>query len=168
MWCYNRPRFSSWTMLDIVAIGISSLFLCICNFPVLWNKVWCLAPLCVHLWQIRELKKLVEEGRIKYIGLSEGSRAKIRRAHAIHPITTVQLEWSLWTSDGEDQIIPTCKYYQMLELTFAILLLALYYESLTNILIFYVQRTWYWNSAIQPSRVGFPFTWSEVSWKFNE
>ncbi|MQL10587.1 aldo/keto reductase, partial [Escherichia coli] len=46
---------------------------------------------------IGELKKLVEEGKIKYIGLSEASASTIRRAHAIHPITAVQLEWSLWS-----------------------------------------------------------------------
>ncbi|PKI47996.1 hypothetical protein CRG98_031589 [Punica granatum] len=47
-----------------------------------------------------ELKKLVEEGKIKYIGL---------RAHAVHPITAVQLEWSLWSRDVEEDIIPTCR-----------------------------------------------------------
>ncbi|XP_056690568.1 probable aldo-keto reductase 3 [Spinacia oleracea] len=57
-----------------------------------------------------ELKKLVEEGKIKYIGLSEASGSTIRRAaHAVHPITAVQLEWSLWTRDVEEQIIPTCR-----------------------------------------------------------
>ncbi|XP_024034882.1 probable aldo-keto reductase 2 isoform X2 [Citrus clementina] len=57
---------------------------------------------------IGELKKLVEEGKIKYIGLSEASASTIRRAHAVHPITAVQLEWSLWTRDVEEDIIPTC------------------------------------------------------------
>ncbi|KAJ9555869.1 hypothetical protein OSB04_010483 [Centaurea solstitialis] len=56
-----------------------------------------------------ELKKLVEEGKIKYIGLSEACAATIRRAHAVHPITAVQLEWSLWTRDAEDEVIPTCR-----------------------------------------------------------
>eukprot|EP01018_Ginkgo_biloba_P009751 Gb_07744 [translate_table: standard] len=56
-----------------------------------------------------ELKKLVEEGKIKYVGLSEASASTIRRAHAVHPITAVQLEWSLWSRDAEDQIIPTCR-----------------------------------------------------------
>ncbi|KAM7461332.1 hypothetical protein LguiA_029453 [Lonicera macranthoides] len=42
-----------------------------------------------------ELKKLVEEGKIKYVGLSEASPSTIRRAHAVHPITAVQMEWSL-------------------------------------------------------------------------
>ncbi|XP_030970197.1 probable aldo-keto reductase 3 [Quercus lobata] len=56
-----------------------------------------------------ELKKLVEEGKIKYIGLSEASSSTIRRAHAVHPITAVQLEWSLWTRDVEEEIVPTCR-----------------------------------------------------------
>ncbi|KAJ9701273.1 hypothetical protein PVL29_006564 [Vitis rotundifolia] len=58
---------------------------------------------------IGELKKLVEEGKIKYIGLSEASASTIRRAHAVHPITAVQLEWSLWTRDVEEDIVPTCR-----------------------------------------------------------
>ncbi|KAL8486953.1 hypothetical protein ACS0TY_023589 [Phlomoides rotata] len=56
-----------------------------------------------------ELKKLVEEGKIKYVGLSEASASTIRRAHAVHPITAVQNEWSLWSRDLEEEIIPTCK-----------------------------------------------------------
>ncbi|KAL2895633.1 putative aldo-keto reductase 2 [Bienertia sinuspersici] len=56
-----------------------------------------------------ELKKLVEEGKIKYIGLSEASASTIRRAHAVHPITAVQIEWSLWTRDVEEDIVPTCR-----------------------------------------------------------
>ncbi|KAH6777744.1 oxidoreductase superfamily protein [Perilla frutescens var. frutescens] len=56
-----------------------------------------------------ELKKLVEEGKIKYIGLSEASASTIRRAHAFHPITAVQLEWSLWSRDVEQELIPTCR-----------------------------------------------------------
>ncbi|KAJ3697375.1 hypothetical protein LUZ61_001080 [Rhynchospora tenuis] len=58
---------------------------------------------------VGELKKLVEEGKIKYIGLSEASASTIRRAHAVHPITAVQIEWSLWTRDCEEDIIPTCR-----------------------------------------------------------
>lgn len=56
-----------------------------------------------------ELKKLVEEGKIKYIGLSEASPETIRRAHAVHPISALQMEWSLWTRDIEDEIIPLCR-----------------------------------------------------------
>ncbi|KAK1395891.1 putative aldo/keto reductase/potassium channel subunit beta [Heracleum sosnowskyi] len=56
-----------------------------------------------------ELKKLVEEGKIKYVGLSEASASTIRRAHAVHPITAVQMEWSLWSRGVEEDIIPTCR-----------------------------------------------------------
>ncbi|PON66885.1 Aldo/keto reductase/potassium channel subunit beta [Parasponia andersonii] len=50
-----------------------------------------------------------EEGKVKYIGLSEASASTIRRAHAVHPISAVQWEWSLWSRDVEDEIIPTCR-----------------------------------------------------------
>ncbi|CAI9102631.1 OLC1v1000928C1 [Oldenlandia corymbosa var. corymbosa] len=56
-----------------------------------------------------ELKKLVEEGKIKYIGLSEASPDTIRRAHAVHPITAVQQEYSLWTRDIEAELLPVCR-----------------------------------------------------------
>ncbi|XP_077248018.1 perakine reductase-like [Tasmannia lanceolata] len=56
-----------------------------------------------------ELKKLVEEGKIMYIGLSEPSPDTLRRAHAIHPITAVQMEWSLWTRLIEKEIVPLCR-----------------------------------------------------------
>ncbi|KAK6146578.1 hypothetical protein DH2020_020447 [Rehmannia glutinosa] len=56
-----------------------------------------------------ELKKLVEEGKIKYVGLSEASASTIRRAHAVYPITAVQNEWSLWSRDLEEEIVPTCR-----------------------------------------------------------
>ncbi|KAF5768405.1 putative perakine reductase [Helianthus annuus] len=56
-----------------------------------------------------ELKKLVKDGKIKYVGLSEASASTIRRAHAVHPITAIQLEWSLWSRDVEEHIIPTCR-----------------------------------------------------------
>lgn len=56
-----------------------------------------------------ELKKLVEEGKIKYIGLSEASASTIRRAHAVHPLSAVEIEWSLWSRDVEAEIVPTCR-----------------------------------------------------------
>ncbi|OMO85560.1 Aldo/keto reductase [Corchorus olitorius] len=56
-----------------------------------------------------ELKKLVEEGKIKYLGLSEASVDTIKRAHAVHPITALQMEYSLWTREIEDEIIPLCR-----------------------------------------------------------
>ncbi|XP_039140037.1 perakine reductase-like [Dioscorea cayenensis subsp. rotundata] len=58
---------------------------------------------------IGELKKLVEEGKVKYIGLSEASPDTIRRAHAVHPISAVQMEWSLWTREIEQEIVPLCR-----------------------------------------------------------
>ena len=55
------------------------------------------------------MKKLVEEGKVKYIGLSEASPDTIRRAHAVHPISAVQMEWSLWTREIEQEIVPLCR-----------------------------------------------------------
>jgi aryl-alcohol dehydrogenase-like predicted oxidoreductase len=55
------------------------------------------------------MKELIAEGKIRYVGLSEASSRTIRRAHAVTPITCVQMEWSLWARDLEDDIIPTCK-----------------------------------------------------------
>lgn len=60
--------------------------------------------------KIGELKKLVNEGKILYIGLSEASVDTIIRAHAVHPITAVQMEYSLWTREIEDEIIPLCRF----------------------------------------------------------
>ena len=56
---------------------------------------------------------LVVEGKIKYIGLSEASPDTIRRAHAVHPITAVQMEWSLLTRDIEEEIVPLCRFIQI-------------------------------------------------------
>nr|GEZ14353.1 probable aldo-keto reductase 2 [Tanacetum cinerariifolium] len=56
-----------------------------------------------------ELKKLVEEGKVKYVGLSEAFASTIRRAQAVHPLTAIELEWSLWTRDAEEEIVPTCR-----------------------------------------------------------
>ena len=53
------------------------------------------------------LADLVAEGKVRHIGLSEASATTIRRAHAVHPITAVQSEYSLWTRDPEDAVLPT-------------------------------------------------------------
>jgi aryl-alcohol dehydrogenase-like predicted oxidoreductase len=55
------------------------------------------------------LGELVEEGKIRHIGLSEASAATIRRANAVHPITAVQSEYSLWTRDPEHEVLSTCR-----------------------------------------------------------
>lgn len=52
----------------------------------------------------------MEEGKVKYLGLSDASAVDIRRADAVHPITALQVEYSLWTRDIEEEIIPTCMY----------------------------------------------------------
>ena len=52
---------------------------------------------------------LVTAGKVKYLGLSEAAPATIRRAHAVHPITALQTEYSLWSRDVEDQILPTVR-----------------------------------------------------------
>jgi len=53
--------------------------------------------------------ELVEAGKVRYIGLSEPSAETIRRAHATHPLTAVQSEYSLWTRDPEDEVLPTLR-----------------------------------------------------------
>src|SRR5215470_5218950 len=55
------------------------------------------------------LKELVEEGKIRYIGLSEASVKTIRRAAKVHAITALQTEYSLWSRDPEDEILATCR-----------------------------------------------------------
>ncbi|MEL0580301.1 aldo/keto reductase [Pectobacterium punjabense] len=55
------------------------------------------------------LAELVQEGKIRYIGLSEASATTLERAHRVHPITALQSEYSLWTRDMEAEILPTCE-----------------------------------------------------------
>jgi len=52
---------------------------------------------------------LITAGKVRFLGLSEASAATIRRAHRAHPITSVQTEYSLWTRDPEDEVLPTCR-----------------------------------------------------------
>jgi len=54
------------------------------------------------------MSRLVEEGKVRFLGLSEASPATIRRAHQTHPISALQTEYSLWTRDPEEQILPVC------------------------------------------------------------
>ncbi|MFL0557757.1 aldo/keto reductase [Paenibacillus barengoltzii] len=55
------------------------------------------------------MAELVKEGKVRYIGLSEAPAHLIRRAHAVHPITAVQTEYSLWSRDIEDEVLPTLR-----------------------------------------------------------
>jgi aryl-alcohol dehydrogenase-like predicted oxidoreductase len=55
------------------------------------------------------LKQFVQEGKIRYIGLSECTPAELKRAHAVHPITAIQMEWSLQSRDIEELVVPAAR-----------------------------------------------------------
>jgi len=55
------------------------------------------------------MKELVDAGKVRYLGLSEAAPETVRRAHAVHPISALQTEYSLWSRDPEDAIIPTVR-----------------------------------------------------------
>jgi aryl-alcohol dehydrogenase-like predicted oxidoreductase len=55
------------------------------------------------------MKSLVEAGKVRHLGISEASSATIERAHAVHPVTALQSEYSLWTRDPEDDVLATCR-----------------------------------------------------------
>ncbi len=55
------------------------------------------------------MAELVREGKVRWLGLSEAAPATIRRAHAVHPIAALQTEYSLWSRDPEDEILPTVR-----------------------------------------------------------
>ena len=55
------------------------------------------------------MAELVREGKVRYLGLSEAAPQTVRRAHAVHPISALQTEYSLWTRDPEDEVLPTVR-----------------------------------------------------------
>ena len=55
------------------------------------------------------MAQLVEQGKVRYLGLSEAAPATLRRAHKVHPISALQTEYSLWSRDPEDEILPTTR-----------------------------------------------------------
>lgn len=55
------------------------------------------------------MKRLVEQGKVRYLALSEAGEQTLRRAQAVHPIAAVETEYSLWSRDVEDRILPTCR-----------------------------------------------------------
>jgi aryl-alcohol dehydrogenase-like predicted oxidoreductase len=55
------------------------------------------------------MKRLIDQGKVRHLGLSEANPATIRRAHKVHPIAALQTEYSLWTRDPEPEILPTCR-----------------------------------------------------------
>ena len=58
---------------------------------------------------IGAMADLVKEGKVRYLGLSEAAPKTIQRAHNVHPITALQTEYSLWSRDVEDEILPLCR-----------------------------------------------------------
>lgn len=55
------------------------------------------------------LRQLVEAGKVRHLGISEASPETLRRAHAVHPVTAIQSEYSLWTRDPEDGVLQACR-----------------------------------------------------------
>jgi aryl-alcohol dehydrogenase-like predicted oxidoreductase len=55
------------------------------------------------------MARLIDAGKVRHLGLSEISAATLRKAHAVHPITAVQSEYSLWTRDPESHVLPACR-----------------------------------------------------------
>jgi aryl-alcohol dehydrogenase-like predicted oxidoreductase len=55
------------------------------------------------------MAELVREGKVRFLGLSEAGAETIRRAHAVHPITALQSEYSLWTRDPEEEVLGVCR-----------------------------------------------------------
>jgi aryl-alcohol dehydrogenase-like predicted oxidoreductase len=55
------------------------------------------------------MAELVREGKVRYLGLSEAAPETLRRAHAVHPISALQTEYSIWSRDSEDEILPTVR-----------------------------------------------------------
>jgi aryl-alcohol dehydrogenase-like predicted oxidoreductase len=55
------------------------------------------------------MAKLVQQGKVRHLGLSEAGAKTLRRANAVHPITALQSEYSLWTRDPEDEVLGTCR-----------------------------------------------------------
>ena len=55
------------------------------------------------------MSRLVEEGKVRFLGLSEAAPQTLERAHAVHPITALQTEYSLWSREPEAEILPTCR-----------------------------------------------------------
>ncbi|MBA3711543.1 MAG: aldo/keto reductase [Pyrinomonadaceae bacterium] len=58
---------------------------------------------------IGAMGRLIEEGKVRYLGLSEAGAETIRRAHATHPVSALQSEYSLWSRDPEDDVLPVCR-----------------------------------------------------------
>jgi aryl-alcohol dehydrogenase-like predicted oxidoreductase len=58
---------------------------------------------------VTAMAELVRQGKVRFLGLSEAGPETIRRAHAVYPVTALQSEYSLWTRDPEDEVLPVCR-----------------------------------------------------------
>lgn len=78
--------------------------------------IWCLSrvdPKVPIEESVGAMARLVEQGKARYIALSEASAASIRRAHKVHPIVSLQIEYSLWSRDAEGGNIQVCREFGM-------------------------------------------------------
>lgn len=99
---WDEEKFREATLKSKERLGVDSIDL------YYFHRVFPKEVATVDVW-MGAAKKLVEEGVIKRIGLSEAGPKTIREAHAIHPITCIQQEWSLFARDLEAEVVPTCK-----------------------------------------------------------
>jgi aryl-alcohol dehydrogenase-like predicted oxidoreductase len=78
------------------------------------------------------MSELVKEGKVRYLGLSEASATSVRKAHAVHPISALQSEYSLLTRDVETEILQTCKELNITFVPFSPLARGLVTNTLTR------------------------------------
>ncbi len=102
---FSRPNgdpdyIKSVLAYDLARIGVDYIDL---YFP---SRVDTRVPIEAQMEALVEMK---EQGFIRHIGLSEASASTVRKAHAVHPITAVQTEYSLWSRDPEDELLPTLR-----------------------------------------------------------
>ncbi len=82
---------------------------------------------------VGELSRLVDEGKIRHVGLSEVSAATLKKAHAVHPIAAVQTEYSLWTRNAEIEVLQACEALNVALVAFSPLARAYLTGTLDNI-----------------------------------
>lgn len=81
----------------------------LCGNTFLYDLHYGVVSTCMRSVSCLWLQDLVQEGKVKYIGVSEMSAENIRRAHAIHPLSALEMEWSLFSRDAERDLVPTCR-----------------------------------------------------------
>lgn len=99
---FDEEWFVEATKQSLERLGVDALDL------YYFHRIYPESVCKVEVWMGAAVK-LIEQGLIKRIGLSEASPEVIRKANAIHPITAIQQEWSLFARDLEEKVVPTCK-----------------------------------------------------------